>query len=403
MGCIISRRSEEGEMSSSRSPAAAVLDDDDLLSEILLRLPPQPSSLPRASLVCKRWRCLVSDPGFTNRFRLRHRRRAPLLGFFYNDYGCLHFVHTLEAPNRVHPRHCVSLQLDDSDRFPLLGCRHGLALFFDASRKQILVWDPVTADQHCIAIPAGFYKTVNLGGFDTKAIHGAVVRSAEDAQHFQVVLAAADDKDKQHSRALACFYSSNTGLWENLVSTPMPSDTYLSNRPFIVKPGKPARLVGNSLYWLLDGNFLGLLEFDLERQNLTVIPVPVDVYAEENILDFLVMRAEGGGLGLFVLSHFATQLWKRTTNGDGAASWVLGRTIELDKLLSLDSELGHLCILGYAEDNNVVFLWRNYGGLFMIHLESLQFQKPSGNYPMCSYHPFESVYAAGIQSRIPVA
>ncbi|KAF8697294.1 hypothetical protein HU200_035883 [Digitaria exilis] len=48
-------------------------DNDDLLSEILLRLPPQPSSLPRASLVCKRWRRLVADPHFRRRFRARHR------------------------------------------------------------------------------------------------------------------------------------------------------------------------------------------------------------------------------------------------------------------------------------------------------------------------------------------
>ncbi|KQJ93461.1 hypothetical protein BRADI_3g04701v3 [Brachypodium distachyon] len=40
-----------------RSPAAleGPLDNDDLLKEILLRLPLQPSSLPRASLVCKHW------------------------------------------------------------------------------------------------------------------------------------------------------------------------------------------------------------------------------------------------------------------------------------------------------------------------------------------------------------
>ncbi|RLM61815.1 hypothetical protein C2845_PM14G11270 [Panicum miliaceum] len=36
------------------------LEDEDLLGEYLLRLPPQPSSLPRASLVCKQWRRLVS-------------------------------------------------------------------------------------------------------------------------------------------------------------------------------------------------------------------------------------------------------------------------------------------------------------------------------------------------------
>ncbi|BAT09837.1 Os10g0139600 [Oryza sativa Japonica Group] len=49
-------------MSTSPSPAPPQpLDNDDLLSEILLRLPPQPSSLPRASLVCTRWRRLLSS------------------------------------------------------------------------------------------------------------------------------------------------------------------------------------------------------------------------------------------------------------------------------------------------------------------------------------------------------
>ncbi|KAM0834922.1 hypothetical protein ACQ4PT_063272 [Festuca glaucescens] len=64
------------------SPAAGPLEDDDLLREILIRLPPQPSSLPRASAVCKRWRRLVSDPSFFRRFRLHHCRNLPLLGFF---------------------------------------------------------------------------------------------------------------------------------------------------------------------------------------------------------------------------------------------------------------------------------------------------------------------------------
>ncbi|CAO2038917.1 unnamed protein product [Urochloa humidicola] len=45
------------------SPAAASLpDNDDLLSDILLRLPPAPSSLSCATLVCKRWRRLVTNP-----------------------------------------------------------------------------------------------------------------------------------------------------------------------------------------------------------------------------------------------------------------------------------------------------------------------------------------------------
>ena len=99
-----------------RSPAAAPpLEDDDLLTEILLRLPPQPSSLPRASAVCKRWRHLVSDLRFIRSFRRHHRRNPPpLLGFFSRHVDRIAFQSTMEPPNRVPPGRFMLL-----DRFGL--------------------------------------------------------------------------------------------------------------------------------------------------------------------------------------------------------------------------------------------------------------------------------------------
>ncbi|KAM0913279.1 hypothetical protein ACQ4PT_012264 [Festuca glaucescens] len=47
----------------STAAAAPLPDDDDMLREILLRLPPQPSSLLRASVACKRWRASSPTPG----------------------------------------------------------------------------------------------------------------------------------------------------------------------------------------------------------------------------------------------------------------------------------------------------------------------------------------------------
>ena len=106
-----------------------------------------------------------------------------------------------------------------------------------------------------------------------------------------------------------------------------------------------------------------------------------------------VMAAEGGGIGLLFLSAFSAQLWKRKTDSDGVASWVLGRTIELNKLLSLDSEAS-LSILGFDDDRNVVFL-RTHGSLFMVQLDSLQFRKLFETQFLCVYHPFASVYTRG--------
>uniref|UniRef100_A0A8R7TGU7 F-box domain-containing protein n=1 Tax=Triticum urartu TaxID=4572 RepID=A0A8R7TGU7_TRIUA len=53
---------------------AAPLDDEDLLGEILLRVPPLPSSLLRASLVSKLCGGVATAPSFSCRFVAHHRR-----------------------------------------------------------------------------------------------------------------------------------------------------------------------------------------------------------------------------------------------------------------------------------------------------------------------------------------
>ncbi|GJN19626.1 hypothetical protein PR202_gb06921 [Eleusine coracana subsp. coracana] len=64
--------------------AAWVLDDDDLLREILLRLD-FPSCLVRAAAVSKRWLRHASDPAFLRRFRCLHPPR--LLGLYVCPMG----------------------------------------------------------------------------------------------------------------------------------------------------------------------------------------------------------------------------------------------------------------------------------------------------------------------------
>ncbi|CAM0947675.1 unnamed protein product [Alopecurus aequalis] len=371
------------------SRAAPPLEDEDLLSEVLLRLPPQPSSLPRASAVCKLWRSIASDPGFSRRFRRHHRQNPPLLGFFY-PYSGHKFHPTLDPPNHVPPGR-FSLQHDDGDRFISLGCRHGLVLMLESRRKHVLVWDPVTGDQHLIALP----PWVGAQGLT----NGAVLRAAGDVHHFQLVMVVSDNHDQLPRLVRACVYSSVTSLWGNLVSTLLsPSNTGFP--PSNLFP-MPAVLVGDSLYWTLVGSYTGILAFDLERQTLAVIQVPAGM--SEECGDLTVMRAQGGGLGfLFVSDAFLhAQLWERKTDCDGAASWVLGRTFELEKLLSLDSKMGGwpITIRGFAEHNNVVML-SAINGLFMVQLESLHVKKLNTIFDSSCRHAFENVYAAGAHFRV---
>ncbi|XP_047044306.1 uncharacterized protein LOC124648620 [Lolium rigidum] len=76
-------------MHGDRQPAAAagvskVLDDDDLLIKIFLRVG-FPTTLVRSALVCKRWLGHASDRAFLRRFRELHPPR--LLGFYIEELG----------------------------------------------------------------------------------------------------------------------------------------------------------------------------------------------------------------------------------------------------------------------------------------------------------------------------
>ncbi|XP_073357769.1 uncharacterized protein [Aegilops tauschii subsp. strangulata] len=330
---------------------------------------------PRASAVCKRWRRLVSDRGFLRRYRRHHRRSPPLLGFFRDELPDLTYTPTMEAPDRI-PAGRFSLHLYDS-RARILSCRHGLLLVARSSRTKFLVWNPVTRDQHRLVAPPAF---------DTYAaqVDGAVLRAAGDAHHFQVVLVS-----YQQKQVVACIYSSETGVWSDLMSTPVQSAA-------VDWEGMPAVLVGDSLHWLLScGGADVILQVNLSRRSLALIQVP-SMLAHGHFVDFMtVMRAEGGGLGLLLRKKgFTAQLWKRNAGCDGVASWVLGRTIKLDKLLSLNlEEIKRIQMIAYAQENNVVFL-QTVSGVFMVQLESLQFSKLPENNNCAICYPLESVYAA---------
>ncbi|XBI61829.1 hypothetical protein VPH35_042572 [Triticum aestivum] len=106
---------------------ASPIEDEDLLREILLRLPPQPSSLVRASVVCKQWRCAATDPKFLLRFRLHHRK-PPLLGLFHRRKDDIVFTPIMDRPDRIPPKRFdlhQHLGNHDMGAVELLDCRHG--------------------------------------------------------------------------------------------------------------------------------------------------------------------------------------------------------------------------------------------------------------------------------------
>ncbi|KAL6885443.1 hypothetical protein ACP4OV_010222 [Aristida adscensionis] len=90
---------------------------------------------------------------------------------------------------------------------------------------------------------------------------------------------------------------------------------------------------------------------------------------------FQILRMEGSGLGLAVLTDVSMELWERKADANNVAGWMLLKTIKLDKLLSLTMPTikPRTAILGYDEDGNTMFVSFD-SEIFKIQLDSMQFE-----------------------------
>ncbi|CAL5035763.1 unnamed protein product [Urochloa decumbens] len=365
-------------------------DDDDILREILLRLPPLPSSLPRASLVSKRWLRLISDPGFLRRFRAFHcRQPPPLLGIFQEDFFCPIFTPMLDPPDRI-PTARLYLPLPRDERWDFRCCRHGLALFFNHTHLEATVWDPVTGDQRRVAFPSGFGNEDNDFVRNAAVLCGDGHAGCHRSRSFKLILLRADDVLLDpNARAFASFYDSETDVWSGLISASIKA---------LIHMLRPSILVGNSICWLLHGyGKSGILEFDLDRQSLAEISTPVGAHTSK----LQILRMENNGLGIATLSDLSMQVWERKVSSVSIATWILQKTIQLDKLLSLRSpeERAQAVILGYDEDGHAMFI-RTTIGVFMIKLKSMEFKNLFETNVLTTYHPYRTFYTTGNSSPL---
>jgi hypothetical protein len=377
-------------LSSPTSPATTPpLEDENLLLEILLRLSPLPSSLLRASLVCKCWRRLVSDPRFLRRFRAHHRK-PPLLGFFIPFVDGISFKPMLPTPNHI-PAWRFYLQKNLDEMWSFFGCRHGLALLINRTWLEAIVWDPITGHQRCVAFPPSFDEN-----------HGKLVRnaallcaSAENHDHvhgdcgshpFKLVLVRDAGTIGEAPGASVCLYASESAVWANVISV---ATTHGINET------SPSVLVGNALHWLLIGG--EILQFDFERQSLVVITRPAAVFHCEKYGRFQILRTRENRLGLAVLTEMGMEIWEREGNADSVdIRWVLQQTIKLDKLPQLVPQINTslLYIMGFDEDSNAIFLSMGLGRALMIQLESMQFRRILLN-SYCQCYPYRNFYTPG--------
>ncbi|CAN6199080.1 unnamed protein product [Urochloa humidicola] len=357
----------------------SVMDNDHLLTVILRRLPPRPSSLPHASLVCRRWRELAASQSFLREFRAFHRAAAPVLGVFHNAYlggPDRRFVAAADPPDRI-PVSLFRLPFGRDHRsWRFLDCRHGRALLLGPDRRFVLVWDPMTRDRRRAPLPpdAGDVR------------HGAVLCACGDerdcrSSHFQVVLvwfklgsAAADSR-----RAVAAVYSSESGMWGPIITVPTPFMCTAGNAM------KPSTLAGDAVYWVIPER--RILDFDAATHKLAVISVPA-CGAGSLYWKCQLVLTEAKELGFAMVTEVGINMWKR--DRANACGWLMYRSVRLDGCLPKSMQ-EQPSLLGFHEESNTIFVWIK-AGVFMIQLETMQSKLLCQGVSNIEIYPFVGFY-----------
>ncbi|TVU40695.1 hypothetical protein EJB05_14165, partial [Eragrostis curvula] len=347
---------------------------DDVVGEILLRVPPEePAHLVRASLVCKPWLRRLSDPAFLRRYREFHRT-PPLLGFLHNlldededDSVTVGLVPTTAASPLSPPAlGCTSSWA--------LDCRHGRVLIHTLEPVGgLVVWDPITGDQKQVPLPEDPHAYCT----------GAVLCAVAGCDHlaccggpFLVVFVGSEDDGED--RTWASVYSSETGVWS--ASANLGIDSYVEMRP--------SNLTRDALYFILE---LGksILKFDLGEQTLSVINPP-QVYEQRNI----VMTSEDGELGFAGMKGKNLQLWSWEDGDADIAGWMLRRVIELDGLIPIRNESVLPDVIGFVEGTHTIFISTD-AGVFTLNLKSRKVKKVGEEGSYVAVLPYTSFYAPG--------
>ncbi|CAM0880123.1 unnamed protein product [Alopecurus aequalis] len=320
-----------------KSPAAPehLPFNEDMLREIFLRLPSQPSCLLRASAVCKRWRSLLTESKFLRLFRAHHRK-PPILGVFVSSNHGMVFRSILDPPDRIPAQRFDLGRYSGVCGYYLLDCLHGCLLFKLGPQEEVFVCDPMSGQHRRLVAPPEFVEG---------PLHGAVLCASGDHGHvhggchldsYKVVLVSTGRND---NRPLACVYSLETGLWGNLISSEAPS--------------------------------------------------PLEIYDE-------IIQAEDGAVGFALLDHHRFQIWQRNVNCDGVATWVPWKTIEMHSIFGRSLQIGREIswLLGYDEDNDVIFVYASRN-VYAVQLKSMQSKKLYETNCADRIHPLTSFYAPG--------
>uniref|UniRef100_A0ACD6AB89 Uncharacterized protein n=1 Tax=Avena sativa TaxID=4498 RepID=A0ACD6AB89_AVESA len=302
--------------------ASAVLDNDDLLGEILLRLA-FPTSLVRAALVCKRWLRLVSAPAFLRHFR--HLHPPHLLGFYVTTHkNPPRFVPMPQPPELASVFRHASFELDmmGSDMIGIDYCRNGLLIIITSRRchgalatYQTSVRCPLYPRRHISFLPPVPKTSIN-GGLTCYRCDILTNGGGDDGQSYFCLVIRSKE---QHSVLDVYVLEKDTWAMYSSAVTEIRKIDLLLPRSLI--------LDGMIYNLALVGGTYKLVSLDVSSARLSLVNLPEEVV--ELLRTDLSLENDDSEVHLIYVRGSQLRIWLyMVDNDDGTLnSWLLVDTI----------------------------------------------------------------------------
>ncbi|KAF7021402.1 hypothetical protein CFC21_034364 [Triticum aestivum] len=355
-GSILTEVAMEGEkqpqpaVADSSATVSKVLNDDNLLVEILLRVS-FPNTLVRAALVCRRWLCHVSDKAFLGRFRKLHPPR--LLGFYIDTGMGPRFTPMLPQPPElaaVIDRACFCPDTWQCTRADVIDCRNGrvLTMLQDGPRFKLGVHTALCTERDMTTFPPLPRYNRPEGRF---CIWPCLLskEQGDDLSYFYVLIESSEETTKVTVRV----YMLQHGVW-------CTHHTLATDQPSLPLWDPKLVLVDSKIYITVAPRNIMVLDLSVSSCSTIFLPRGVE-YGDR---DAMLSRADdASSVYLIQVKEFQLHIWLHEGN-----NWLLVHAIFMSEMVAdlrmqdYTVEDGHIDVLRILQvGDNAEFVFFQMG------------------------------------------
>lgn len=262
----------------------SALNCDDILHEILLRIPP--STITKLIVVSKIWLRVICSSSFRQGYTRRWGQSFRLVGFFVCNFLYLGRPRDGYRRPRWEPALPFLSTCREGDDLKHSGILKSRGYFIDSSKGIILsgfhpktyyVYNAVSKQKYQLPEPQQFYKVLCMALIVEECLDGDTC--------YKVIRARCECKLKERNTVSIETYSSNTGKWKQ--------STLMCSTSFALRPRTAAMVVGGVVHWFAIWGKLAIYDPRLGDRYIALIRLPTGVLTREHEESVLGESSDG--------------------------------------------------------------------------------------------------------------